>query len=189
MSKMDLLLKFFKIVTLLVFMYETASAQGSCADRAKKISVNMTDCCQYPELFDLKVFNATYEKVVSEGKAAPATPLFDCLLEQELFKTLKFIDDKGNIDGARINQTISETIKDPAWKSTILNIIPRCFIEGKKLADKFQSDVKISKDVCDVTYDIIADCVDINLFVQCPETAWLKSTPKPNETVVEHVIL
>jgi len=27
----------------------------------------------------MKVFNATYEKVLAEAKAAPGTPLFDCV--------------------------------------------------------------------------------------------------------------
>ena len=69
------------------------------------------------------------------------------------------------IDAARINQTISEVIKDPVWKSTILNAMPKCLSEVSKIADKFQTDMKISKDVCDVKFDIIADCVDISAFV------------------------
>ncbi|CAH1727713.1 unnamed protein product [Chironomus riparius] len=172
-----------KILTFHIFMYGIVSAEISCADRAKKVSVNMTDCCQYPDLFDMKIFNETYEKVLAEGKAVPATPLFDCLVEQALFKSLKFIDDKGNLDAAKINQTISEVIKDPVWKSTILNAMPKCLSEVPKIADKYQTDLKISKNVCDVKFDIIADCVDITAFMNCPESSWIKSLPKANETV------
>ena len=43
--------------------------------------------------------------------------------------------------------------------------MPKCLSEVLKMADKFQTDMKISKDICDVRFDIIADCVDITAFV------------------------
>jgi len=41
----------------------------------------------------------------------------------------------------------------------------KCLNEVSKMADKFQTDMKISKDVCDVRFDIIADCVGITAFL------------------------
>ncbi|KAG5669921.1 hypothetical protein PVAND_000211 [Polypedilum vanderplanki] len=154
------------------FLYNSIDAEEDCVSKAKKITVNMTDCCKFPDLFDPKVYNETYDKVIASNDAAVGTPLFDCLVEQTLFKDLQLADSSGNILNDKVKAYIKETIKDASWAKIATAAFQKCSTEAIKYGENYQKLTGISKSTCDFKFDAIADCIDIASFGECPKASW-----------------
>lgn len=90
---------------------------------------------------------------------------------------------------------LDHQVKDAAWLKLIKEAFKTCHKEMPKFYPEIQKRAKFTKEICDIRYDVLTDCVDSEIFIvslnfkhyfisfsyniyfkECPEKSW---TEKP----------